>query len=101
MDDLAKAGNEKAVLIMKEAKEHLANLINAIIAFADPDMVVLGGSVPFGIEGFTEEIEKMVKSQMPEVVCPMVRICRSGLNENSNLIGACNLAFSKEVYGSR
>ena len=50
MDDLAKAGNEKAVLIMKEAKEHLANLINAIIAFADPDMVVLGGSVPFEIE---------------------------------------------------
>lgn len=101
VDDLAKAGNEKAVLIVKEAKEHLANLINAIIAFADPDMVVLGGSVPFEIEGFTEEIEEMVKSQIPEVVCPMVRICRSGLNENSNLIGACNLAFSKEVYGSR
>lgn len=101
VDDMAKSGNEKAALIMKEAKIYLANLIDTIVAFADPDMIVLGGSVPFEIEGFTEEIETMVKAQMPEVVCPMVRICRSGLNENSNLIGACDLAFSKEVYGSR
>lgn len=101
VDELAKSGNEKAVTIMKEAKVHLANLINTIIAFTDPDMVVLGGSVPFEIEGFTEEVEALVKEQMLEVVSPLVRISRSRLNEDSNLIGACNLVFSKETYGLR
>ena len=101
VNDLALSGNQKAKDIMNDAKLHLANLINTLIAYADPDMVVLGGSVPFEIEGFTEEIEQIVKENMPEVLCSMVKICRSGLSENSNLIGAANLAFSKEVYGSR
>lgn len=96
VNDLAMEGNKEALQIMKDAKNYLANFIALIYGFADPDIVILGGSVALKIEGFVEEVEALVKEKVYEVMKPYVKVRRSTLNEDSGLIGAGYLAFSKE-----
>lgn len=95
VNDLAKAGNEVAKQIMDEAKIYLANFISFILAFADPDIVILGGSVALKIDGFVEEVEALVKEKIFDVLIPTLKIRKSTLNEDSGLLGAACLAFSK------
>lgn len=90
---LAQNGNAQAQAIMDDAKEYLANFISFIYAFADPDIVILGGSVALKIEGFTEEIESLVKTKVYEVMKPYIKVRRSTLNEDSGLLGAAYLAL--------
>ena len=52
VNDLAKAGNEVAKQIMDDAKEYLANFIGVVYGYADPEIVILGGSVALKIDGF-------------------------------------------------
>ncbi len=89
-------GNKEASEIMKDAKNYLANFIALIYGFADPDIVILGGSVALKIDGFVEEVEALVKEKVYEVMKPYVKVRKSTLNEDSGLIGAGYLAFSKE-----
>ena len=72
VNDLAKAGNEVAKQIMDDAKEYLANFI-----------------------GFVEEVEALAKERVYEIMKPYVKVRKSTLNEDSGLIGAAYLAFSK------
>lgn len=95
VNDLAVAGNEVAQKIMTEAKEHLANMIATIIAITDPEIIILGGSVAMKIDGFAEDIQELVKARVFPPVAPYVDIRRSTLSEDSGLIGAGYLAFSK------
>lgn len=95
VNELALAGNEVAQQIMTEAKNYLANFISTIIAITDPEIVILGGSVALKIDGFVDEIEELVKEQVFDVVKPYVNIRKSTLNEDSGLLGAGYLAFSK------
>lgn len=92
---LAAAGNEIAKSIMDDAKKYLANFIAFIYAFADPEIVILGGSVALKIDGFVEEVEALVKTKVYDNVKPFIRVRKSTLNEDSGLIGAAYLAFSK------
>lgn len=48
------------------------------------------------IEGFVEEVENLVKEKVYGVMKPYVKVRKSTLNEDSGLIGAGYLAFSKE-----
>ena len=96
VNDLAMKGNKEASEIMKDAKNYLANFIALIYGYADPDIVILGGSVALKIEGFVEEVEALVKEKVYEVMKPYVKVRKSTLNEDSGLIGAGYLAFSKE-----
>ncbi len=95
VNDLAAAGNETAKEIMDDAKQYLANFIGTIIAITDPEIVILGGSVALKIDGFVEEVEDLVKEQVFDVVKPYVNVRKSTLNEDSGLLGAGYLAFSK------
>ena len=95
VNDLALAGNETAKKIMEDAKVHLANFIAAIYNLVDPDIVILGGSVAIKINGFVEEVEELVKSKVYEAQRPFIKVRKSTLNEDSGLIGAAYLAFSK------
>ena len=96
VNDLAKSGNEVAEKIMTDAKLHLANFIAGIYNLTDPDIVILGGSVAIKIEGFVEEVEVLVKSKVYEAQRGFIKVRKSILNEDSGLIGAAYLAFSKE-----
>lgn len=95
VNDLAIAGNAIAISIMNDAKNYLANFIAFIYGFADPDIVILGGSVALKIDGFANEIENLVKEKVYDVMKPLIKIRKSTLNEDSGLIGAAYLAFSK------
>ena len=95
VNDLALAGNETAKKIMEDAKVHLANFIAAIYNLVDPDIVILGGSVAIKVDGFVQEVEELVKSKVYEAQRPFIKVRKSTLNEDSGLIGAAYLAFSK------
>lgn len=95
VNDLAKAGNEVAKQIMDDAKEYLANFIGVVYGYADPEIVILGGSVALKIDGFAEEVEALAKERVYEIMKPYVKVRKSTLNEDSGLIGAAYLAFSK------
>lgn len=95
VNDLAKSGNEIAEKIMTDAKTHLANFIAGIYNLTDPDIVILGGSVAIKVEGFVEEVEALVKSKVYEAQRSFIKVRKSILNEDSGLIGAAYLAFSK------
>ncbi len=95
VNDLAKAGNEVAKQIMDDAKEYLANFIDVVYGYADPEIVILGGSVALKIDGFVEEVEALAKERVYEIMKPYVKVRKSTLNEDSGLIGAAYLAFSK------
>ena len=96
VNDLAKSGNEVAEKIMTDAKLHLANFIAGIYNLTDPDIVILGGSVAIKIEGFVEEVEVLVTSKVYDAQRSFIKVRKSILNEDSGLIGAAYLAFSKE-----
>lgn len=95
VNDLALAGNETAKSIMWDAKNYLANYIAIIYGFADPDIVILGGSVSLKVAGFVEEVEALVKEKVFDVLKPVIKVHRTTLNEDSGLLGAACLAFSK------
>ena len=95
VNDLAKAGNEVAKQIMDDAKGYLANFIGVVYGYADPEIVILGGSVALKIDGFVEEVEALAKERVYEIMKPYVKVRKSTLNEDSGLIGAAYLAFSK------
>lgn len=95
VNDLAKAGNEVAKQIMDDAKKYLANFIGVVYGYADPEIVILGGSVALKIDGFVEEVEALAKERVYEIMKPYVKVRKSTLNEDSGLIGAAYLAFSK------
>lgn len=97
VNDLAKAGNETAKRIMDDAKNYLANYIAIVYAYADPEIVILGGSVALKIDGFAEEVEALVKEKIHyDVMVPYIKVRKSTLNEDSGLLGAACLAFSKQ-----
>ncbi|MCF0260330.1 MAG: ROK family protein [Erysipelotrichaceae bacterium] len=95
VNDLANAGNETAAAIMDDAKEYLANFIATLIAVTDPEIIILGGSVAMKIDGFVEDVEDRVRDKVFAPLKPYVMLRRSTLNEDSGLLGAGYLAFSK------
>ena len=95
VNDLAVAGDETAKKSMTDAKQHLANFIAAIYNLVDPDIVILGGSVAIKVDGFVQEVEELVKSKVYEAQKEFIKVRKSTLNEDSGLIGAAYLAFSK------
>ena len=97
VNDLAKAGNETAKQIMDDAKSYLTDYIAIVYAYADAESVILGGSVALKIDGFAEEVETLVKEKIHyDVMVPHIKVRKSTLNEDSGLLGAACLAFSKQ-----
>lgn len=95
VNDLAKAGNQQAIEIMRDAKLYLANYIAGIQAYIDSEIVILGGSVALKIDGFVQDVENLVKEKVYDVVKPLVKVVKSNLNEDSGLLGAACLVFTK------
>ena len=58
--------------------------------------MILGGSVAIKVEGFVQEVEELVKSKVYEAQREFIKVRKSTLSEDSGLLGAAYLAFSKE-----
>ncbi|OCN05809.1 sugar kinase [Erysipelotrichaceae bacterium MTC7] len=97
VNDLANEGNAQAKEVMEDAKEYLANGIASIINLLDPEIVILGGSVALKIDGFVEDIQRRVETKTFDNLRQYVNIQKSNLDEDSGLIGAAALAFTKVV----
>ena len=48
------------------------------------------------VEGFVQEVEELVKSKVYEAQREFIKVRKSTLSEDSGLLGAAYLAFSKE-----
>lgn len=95
VNDLALTGNKDAIEIMNEAKEYLANMLGIIIALLDPSIIVLGGGVALKIDGFVEDVEKLVVGKVFDVQQGNVNIVKAQLGDDNGLIGGALLAFKK------
>lgn len=96
VNDLARDGNPIAQGIMNDAKDYLANFIAALYAINDPEIVILGGSVALKTPAFVKAVEVRVQDKVFDAVRPYVKVVASTLNEDSGLLGAAYLAFSKK-----
>ncbi len=94
VNELAIAGDPAAKRIMYEAKQYLANYIAGVIGYADPDIIILGGSVALKIDGFVQEVEELVKTKVYPVVRPYVNVKKASLGEDCGLLGAACLVFN-------
>lgn len=97
VNDLAKDGNDLAMVIMEDAKEYLANMIAILYAVNDPDIVILGGSVAMKIDGFVDDVEARVRKKVFDPLHDLVLVHKSTLSEDSGLLGAGILAFSDKA----
>ncbi|MEG1431861.1 ROK family protein [Eubacterium sp.] len=88
-------GDAIAHSIMEDTKNYLANFIGIIYALMDPEIVILGGSVAMKTPGFVSDVEKRVAAKVLPVLRPTLKIVPTTLNEDSGLLGAAYLAFSK------
>ena len=93
VNDLALSGNPDAVKIMNEAKLCLANYIAGVIGFADPDVILLGGSVALKTEGFVQEVGELAKDKVYPVLRPYVNVRKAALSDDGGLLGAACLVF--------
>jgi len=96
VNDLATKGNEVAKQVMDEAYDALSSCIAAIVAFIDPSIIILGGSVALKIEGFTQKVEEMVIAKVFDAVKPHVKIVNSNLDGDSGILGGAILGFDLE-----
>ncbi len=96
VNDLANEGNTTCIKIMDDAKNYLANAIAMLYAVLDPEVVVLGGSVALKIDGFVQDVEKLVKEKVYDVVSQNVRVVEAKLGEDNGILGGAILVFTKE-----
>lgn len=97
VNELALQGNVDALNIIEDAKEYLANTLAAIFAIVDPEIIILGGSVAIKIDGFVEDVAERTKKKVYPGMESFVKVVKSNLNEDSGLIGAACLAFTKNT----
>ena len=95
VNDLAKAGNKDAAVIMEDAKEYLSNMLAIMIAILDPNIIVLGGGVALKIDGFVKEIKDRVTSKVYDVQKDSINIVKAQLGDDNGLIGGAALACLK------
>lgn len=94
---LAKNGNEKAILCIKEGMSAMATAIFNLLMILDVDMVVIGGGAALGMDWYIEEIAKQVNKKL-QSYHKSTRIEAANLGEDSGLWGIGRLVH-KTVYG--
>ena len=100
----ANAGDEHAGQVLDETAKYLARGVVAVVAIANPQKVILGGSI-----GLREELLDRVKLFLPALFPRAIEIERSPLGARAALIGAAaiglehlhNTLFGTEMLGGR
>ncbi|MBE7732924.1 ROK family transcriptional regulator [Devosia faecipullorum] len=87
--DKANAGEAHAVAVLDETARLLARGIGAIAAIANPDKVILGGSI-----GTREELVARVKAMLPICFPYSVAVEASELGEHAALVGATAIGLN-------
>ena len=85
----AAGGDPIALAVIDEVVDHVAMAIVAIGAIADPEIVILEGSVGRALGPFLKRLTERVASQLPAPP----RVVASGLGSNATVVGAVAAAL--------
>ena len=89
--DAAREGDETALKVFRRYVKYLAQAINTIVAFLDPEVIVLGG----GISKAGDFLLDAVKAEVPQYLLfktmPYARIEIASLGADAGIIGAAML----------
>ena len=86
--DAAKMGDKPALEVFDEYCRYLAVTINNIIAFLDPEMIVLGGGVSHAGEFLLERVREKIPRYLLYKNHPYSEICLASLGNEAGTIGA-------------
>ncbi|MGE5482065.1 MAG: ROK family protein [Bacteroidota bacterium] len=87
----AEAGDEAALIVVREATELLGLSISNAVNLLDPELVVLGGGLCFGAPSFVERIQAITRKVLPKPI-PVVL---STLGGKAQLYGAVKLCLDQ------
>ena len=89
--DAAKGGDAAAMQVFADFIKYLAIVVNNVVSFLDPDMIVLGGGVSragdFLLDALKQEVGKLLF--YPTLPSPVLRI--ASLGNDAGIIGAALL----------
>lgn len=87
--DAAERGDAAAIAVLDETARLVARGIGAIAAIANPEKVILGGSI-----GLRQELLDRVKAELPRCFPYPVTVEQSALGSSAALIGATAIGLS-------
>jgi glucokinase len=88
----AKEGDARALKLYEELGMHLGNVIKLIMYTYDPELIILGGSVPLAYKYFEKTMWERIKTFAYRKSIERLQIKTSAL-ENSGILGAAVLCF--------
>jgi glucokinase len=89
--DAAREGDETALKIFRRYVKYMAQAINNIVAFLDPDVIVLGGGVSKAGDFLLDAIRTEVPQYLMFKTMPHPRIEIASLGAEAGIIGAAML----------
>ena len=90
----ARKGDKLTLEVIEEAGEYLGRAVAAVINYADPELIVLTGSVTTESQGMTLElIRRKARERVVDSDNRNIRIVEGILGEESALIGGATLVY--------
>ena len=85
---LARAGNENAVRLVRQAGRLLGEVLSAITNFFNPAVIVIGGDIAHAHEQLFAGVREIVYQRSLPLATRHLRIVRSDLDDRAGIIGA-------------
>ncbi len=89
--DAAREGDETALKVFRRYVKYLAQAINTIVAFLDPEVIVLGGGVSKAGDFLLDAVKAEVPQYLLFKTMPYARIEIASLGADAGIIGAAML----------
>jgi glucokinase len=95
--ELAKAarqGDPLAIKIYAEAGRILGYAVANLISLFDPEIIVIGGGLAQASDLFLDDLRKSMKERAQPISAKQVRVLKSRLGGDANLLGVARLAMT-------
>ncbi|HYG56822.1 MAG TPA: ROK family glucokinase [Symbiobacteriaceae bacterium] len=89
----ARAGDEPARKVLRDAGEHLGLLLAGLVTALNPELVVVGGGGSHAGDFVLEPARELVRARAMPGVADVVRIVPAELGNDAGLIGAASLVW--------
>lgn len=94
----AKEGDEFSIKLLHESGKAIGKTLAGVIQILNPGLIILGGKHARAGELLTNSIENSLLQHVNPKLRENIRILRSTLDENSNILGAAGLVIEKIIY---
>lgn len=89
----ARAGDQPAQAVLRQAGEHLGNVVAGLVCALNPELVVIGGGGSHAGDFVLEPLRQVVRRKAMEGPGTVVRIVSAELGNDAGLIGAASLVW--------